>query len=74
MLRPYIEQSNLLYTITTLLGLHAGATILLRWICPLIVRLLSRVFEYRKERSSLVQPIAPQQIHVQSIERDVRLT
>ncbi len=52
----YIENFNLLYTITTLLSLQGGLTIVLKWICPLIVRIIAKVHQYRKRRMNIVQP------------------
>ncbi|CAF1176295.1 unnamed protein product [Adineta steineri] len=38
----YSKQINLLYTITLILGLQGGLTIVLKWICPKIVRIAAK--------------------------------
>ena len=52
----YIQQFNILYLITLLLGLQGGLTIVLIWICPKIVRILVKINEKRKKRLNIVQP------------------
>ncbi|CAF3798193.1 unnamed protein product [Adineta steineri] len=52
----YIEKINLLYIVTVLLGLQGGLAIVLKWICPLIVRLLFKLYHYRKNRRNIIQP------------------
>lgn len=51
----YIQQSNSLYILTLLLALNGGLTIVLKWICPKIVRVIVTV--YRKKRSNTVLPV-----------------
>ena len=53
----YVEKFNLLYTITLVLGLHGGVSIVLRWICPEIVRLIVNTYQHRKRRISPIQLI-----------------
>ncbi|CAF1446796.1 unnamed protein product [Adineta steineri] len=53
----YIQQFNLLYTITFLISIYGGLTIALKWICPWIVRLVANINQYRKKKSNTVQPI-----------------
>ena len=53
----YMQQSNALYILTLLLGLNGGLTIVLKWICPKIVRVIVAVYRYRKKRSNTVQPV-----------------
>ncbi|CAF0878289.1 unnamed protein product [Adineta steineri] len=52
----YIEKINLLYIVTVLLALQGGLAIVLKWICPLIVRLLFKLYHYRKNRRNIIQP------------------
>ncbi|CAF0935223.1 unnamed protein product [Adineta steineri] len=52
----YIEKINLLYIVTVLLALQGGLSIILKWICPLIVRLLFKLYYYRKNRRNIIQP------------------
>jgi hypothetical protein len=53
----YIQKLNSLYTITQLLGLCGGLTIVLRWICPTFIYLLVNIYQRWKRRTNLVQPI-----------------
>lgn len=53
----FIQQSNVFYVITLLLGLHGGLTIVLKWICPKIVRVIEAIHRYRKKRPNTVQPV-----------------
>ncbi|CAF1509537.1 unnamed protein product, partial [Adineta steineri] len=53
----YIQQVNLVYTITFLISIYGGLTIALKWICPWIVRLVASINQYRKKKSNSVQPI-----------------
>ena len=52
----YIQQLNSLYTVTFLLGLEGGLTIVLEWICPKIVRIVVKVYRYRKRRTNIIEP------------------
>ncbi|CAF1532537.1 unnamed protein product, partial [Adineta steineri] len=52
----YIQQFNLIYTITFLISIYGGLTIALKWICPWIVRLVAKMNQYRKKKSNTVQP------------------
>ncbi len=52
----YSQQLNSLYTVTLLLGLQGGLTIVLRWICPQIIRIIAKGYEYRKKRTNIIQP------------------
>jgi len=58
----YIQQFNLLHTVTGLLGLEGGLTILLEWICPIIVRIINKVYQHRKKRTNIAQPISSAEI------------
>ncbi|CAF1195209.1 unnamed protein product [Adineta steineri] len=54
----YIQKkSSFIYTITILLGLQGGLSIVLKWLCPKIVRIASKVNDYRKKRTSTIHPI-----------------
>lgn len=52
----YIQQFNPLYTVTFLLGLQGGLMIVLKWICPQIVRLIANLHRHRKNRMNIVRP------------------
>ncbi|CAF3917467.1 unnamed protein product, partial [Adineta steineri] len=51
-----IPRFNLIYIITLLLSLQGGLTIILKWICPKIVRIASKINDYRKKRTNTVRP------------------
>ncbi|CAF0751207.1 unnamed protein product [Adineta steineri] len=54
----YIQKkSSFIYTITILLGLQGGLSIVLTWLCPKIVRIASKVNDYRKKRTNSIHPI-----------------
>ncbi|CAF1517560.1 unnamed protein product [Adineta ricciae] len=46
----YIQQINILYTITLVLGFQGGLTIVLKWICPKLIQM----FGSRKKRNNVV--------------------
>ena len=52
----YNQQFNVLYTINLLIGLQGGLTIVLRWICPKLVRIIASVHKNRKKRTNIVEP------------------
>jgi hypothetical protein len=58
----YIQQYNVFYTLTLLLGLEGGLTMVLQWICPKIIQFLFKAYQYRKRRMNTVQPIHSLQI------------
>ncbi|CAF1018049.1 unnamed protein product [Adineta steineri] len=52
-----VQKFNLLDIITLLLSLQGGLTIILKWICPKIVRITSKLNDYRKKRRNTVRPV-----------------
>ncbi|CAF1477595.1 unnamed protein product [Adineta ricciae] len=50
----YVKRFDFFYTIIVLIGLQGGLTIVLKWICPQIVRLLHKIFQHRK---NLITPV-----------------
>ncbi|CAF0893736.1 unnamed protein product [Rotaria sordida] len=52
----YIQKFNILYIITILLGLQAGLTIVLEWISPKLVRIITKLHNNRKKRLSVIEP------------------
>ncbi|CAF1233379.1 unnamed protein product [Adineta steineri] len=52
----YIQRFNLFYIITLLLGLQGGLTIVLKWICPKLVYGLTKIYNYRKRQTNIIQP------------------
>ncbi|CAF1292351.1 unnamed protein product [Adineta steineri] len=53
----YSKKSSSIYTITVLLGLQGGLSIVLKWMCPKIVRIASKVNDYRKKRMNTIYPV-----------------
>ncbi|CAF1388030.1 unnamed protein product [Adineta steineri] len=55
----YIQRLNSLYTITRLLGLCGGLTVVLKWICPIFICLLAKIYERwkKKKRINRIEPI-----------------
>ena len=54
----YIEKYNLLHTLYVLFGLQGGLSIVLKWICPKLIRIIHKIYEYRNRRRNVVQPIS----------------
>jgi hypothetical protein len=52
----YIQQLNSFYTVTLLLGVYGGLSIILKWICPNIIYFMAKVYYRRKKRPNLVGP------------------
>ncbi|CAF0746321.1 unnamed protein product [Adineta steineri] len=50
------QKFNFLDIITLLLSLQGGLAIVLKWICPKIVRIASKIKDYRKKRVNTVNP------------------
>ncbi|CAF4024878.1 unnamed protein product [Adineta steineri] len=51
-----IERFNILYTITLFLGLQGGLAIVLKWICPKLVRIVSTINRYRNRQRTSIHP------------------
>ncbi|CAF1476519.1 unnamed protein product [Adineta ricciae] len=51
----YIRRFSLLYAITFVLGIQGGLTIILKWICPQIVRIVFKINYYQNSRRNIVQ-------------------
>ncbi|CAF3714484.1 unnamed protein product, partial [Adineta steineri] len=54
----YIQQLNSLYTLTYLLGLYGGLTIVLKWISPKIVYFINKIYQRRKKTTNSIKPIS----------------
>ncbi|CAF1209410.1 unnamed protein product [Adineta ricciae] len=52
-----IENFNILYAITLILGLQGGLTIVLKWLCPKFVRVALKIHQNRKTRTILIHPV-----------------
>ncbi|UJR07206.1 hypothetical protein I4U23_011494 [Adineta vaga] len=53
----YIERFNILYIITLIFGLQGGLTIVLKWICPKLVRIVLKIYHSRKNRITSIHPV-----------------
>ncbi|CAF0805220.1 unnamed protein product [Adineta steineri] len=54
----YIQRLDSFYTLTYLLGLYGGLTIVLKWISPKIVYLVDKIYQRRKKTTSSIKPIS----------------
>jgi hypothetical protein len=53
----YIEQVNLLYTVTVIFSLYGGLNLILKWLSPIIIRLLVTIYQCRKKRTNRIEPV-----------------
>lgn len=51
----YIQQVNSVYTVTLISGIYGGLTVVLKLICPWLVRLGAKMHTHRKSRSHVAQ-------------------
>ncbi|CAF1172305.1 unnamed protein product [Adineta steineri] len=51
-----VQKLNLISIITLLLSLQGGLTIILKWTCPKIIRIVSKIYDYRKKRMNTIHP------------------
>ncbi|CAF1410645.1 unnamed protein product [Adineta steineri] len=52
-----VPRFNLLNIITLLLSLQGGLAIILKWTCPKIVRIASKINDYRKKQRNTIRPV-----------------
>ena len=52
-----VENFNIFYLITILLGIQGGLTIVLKWICPKLVRIAIKIYHDRKNRVTPFRPV-----------------
>ena len=50
----HLEKFNVFYIITLILGLQGGLTIVLKWICPYLIRIGTKIYSNRKRRINVV--------------------
>ncbi|CAF1563845.1 unnamed protein product [Adineta ricciae] len=55
----YHTKFNVLYIITLFLSLQGGLTIVLKWICPKLIRIVLKFYSYQKRQTRLVYPTIP---------------
>ena len=66
----YFQQFNLIYTVTYILGLFGGLTIVLKWMCPRLVSLARKISQaFRKQRTA-VDPVSNIEMTCTSINAD----
>ncbi|UJR17510.1 hypothetical protein I4U23_004405 [Adineta vaga] len=53
----YSQKIVSFYTLTLLTGLQGGLTIVLKWITPELIRIIMNIYQHRKKRKTIVQPI-----------------
>ncbi|CAF0896457.1 unnamed protein product [Adineta steineri] len=53
----FTENFNVFYTITFLLSLQGGLTIIFKWVCPTIIQIIDKLYKYRKTRRNVIQPV-----------------
>jgi len=64
----YIQEFNLIYIISYLLGLQGGLRIVLQWICPKLIQFKEFIQKYRKKRSNAIHPqLEPKSDRIQHI-------
>ncbi|CAF1642375.1 unnamed protein product, partial [Adineta steineri] len=54
----YIERVNLLYTVTLISGIYGGLSLILKWLCPMIIRLWFKTYECRKKRTNRIESMS----------------
>ena len=54
----YIQTLNSLYTVTLLLGLQGGLSLVLKWICPQLIGVIFKIYQRCKKRTNVVQPMS----------------
>jgi hypothetical protein len=54
----YIQKINSFYTITLLLSLYGGLSVVLKWICPLLVLLGAKIYSRWKKRTNIIEPVS----------------
>ncbi|CAF0777269.1 unnamed protein product [Adineta steineri] len=54
----YTERVNLLYTVTLISGIYGGLSLILNWLCPIIIRLWFKIYECRKKRTNRIDPVS----------------
>lgn len=66
----YYQKLDSLYTITYLLSLYGGLTIIFKWICPRGLYVLVKLFQCYKRRSTSVKPITSAPVAVIDTEHE----
>ena len=53
----YVQRLDSLYTLTVILGLYGGLSVVLKWVCPKIIRFSNQIYQWRKQRRQPFQPV-----------------
>jgi hypothetical protein len=68
----YIQKYNIFHSVTVLLGLQGGLTIVLQWISPKIVRIMNKLYHHRKKRINTIQPVySIEVIPIENVNRNI---
>ncbi len=51
----YVEQANLFYSITALMGLSSGLIVILQWLCPIVIKLAWKISRRRYNNAIVPQ-------------------
>ena len=54
----YVQRLDSLYTLTVILGLYGGLSVILKWVCPKIIRFSNQIYQWRRQRQRPVQPVS----------------
>ncbi|UJR34795.1 hypothetical protein I4U23_027576 [Adineta vaga] len=54
----YIERYNLLHTLSVLFGLQGGLSLVLQWICPKLIKIIDKMYQYRNRQLNIIQPVS----------------
>ncbi|CAF4274602.1 unnamed protein product, partial [Adineta steineri] len=69
-----IQRFNVFHIVFTLLGLQGGLALVLEWICPKIIRIIVKIYEYRKKRRNVVQSVfTVETIPIENIDNSVSI-
>ncbi|CAF1203262.1 unnamed protein product [Adineta ricciae] len=51
-----VENFDIIYSITVILSIQGGLTIVLKWLCPKLVQTGSKIYHFRKKRITSIHP------------------
>ncbi|CAF1531434.1 unnamed protein product [Adineta ricciae] len=66
----YIETFNILYIITLFLSFQGGLTLVLKWVCPKIVRIFMKIYFYYTRQRSSIHPVSSLEMSLNNIHID----
>jgi hypothetical protein len=53
----YVQRANLFYSITALMSLSSGLTVILKWLCPIVIKLAWKIVRRRYNNSIVPQNV-----------------